>query len=292
MRYSKKEKLGEGTYGVVYKGIDNHTGKVVALKKVRLDLEDEGIPGTTIREVALLRELSSHSSIVQLLDVLHVQNQVYLVFEFLDYDLKNFLSSEKELLPEYIVKSYLHQLLSGIDFCHARRVLHRDLKPGNLLIDREGNLKLADFGMARAFGIPLRPYTHEVITLWYRPPEILLGGQRYACPVDIWSVGTIFFEMATKTPLFPGDSEIDQLYRIFRVMGTPDENTWPGVTSLPDYKDTFPRWSPVPFQTLVEHINISEDGLDLLAKMLEMNPAKRITAKAALKHPYFNDLFQ
>lgn len=169
------------------------------------------------------------------------------------------------------------------------------LQPGNLLIDREGSLKLADFGLARAFGVPLRAYTHEVVTLWYRAPEILLGAQRYSCPVDVWSVGCIFAEMATKRPLFPGDSEIDQLYKVFRyvfgqlaswpsesaryevlitsivaatlvcrnsVLGTPNERTWPGVSQLPDFKDTFPQWKPQPLDKIVTNMN--EAGLDLL----------------------------
>ena len=114
-------------------------------------------------------------------------------------------------------------------FCHQRRVLHRDLKPQNLLIDKSGAIKLADFGLARAFGIPVRVYTHEVVTLWYRAPEILLGSNKYSCPVDIWSIGCIFAEMANKRPLFQGDSEIDQLFRIFRVLRTPNEEIWPGI---------------------------------------------------------------
>merc|ERR1719223_283861 len=134
-------------------------------------------------------------------------------------------------------------MIAGLNFCHARRIIHRDLKPQNLLIDRNGTLKLADFGLARAFGIPVRTYTHEVVTLWYRAPEILLGSKHYSTPVDLWSVGCIFAEMITNRPLFPGDSEIDELFRIFRVCGTPNEELWPGVSSLPDYKPTFPNWS-------------------------------------------------
>jgi serine/threonine protein kinase len=120
--------------------------------------------------------------------------------------------------------------------------LHRDLKPQNLLINKEGNLKLADFGLARAFGVPLRTYTHEVVTLWYRAPEILLGGRQYSTGVDMWSVGCIFAEMATRKPLFPGDSEIDEIFKIFRILGTPTEADWPGVESFPDFKSSFPKW--------------------------------------------------
>jgi serine/threonine protein kinase len=192
-----------------------------------------------------------------------------------------------EMSPQ-LVKSYMFQMLKGIDFCHGHRVLHRDLKPQNLLIDRNGNLKLADFGLARAFGIPVRTYTHEVVTLWYRAPEILLGSRHYSIPVDMWSVGCIFAEMVTRQPLFPGDSEIDELFRIFRVLGTPNEAVWPEVSQLPDYKPSFPQW---PSRNLKEVVpGLEPLGVDLLSKMLQYEPSKRISAKEALRHPYFDDL--
>jgi serine/threonine protein kinase len=165
--YQKIEKIGEGTYGVVYKARDRNTGAIVALKKIRLESEEEGVPSTAIREISLLKELQPHDNVVRLLDIVHNDAKLYLVFEFLDLDLKRFMDAAKKeggsgFGPEH-VRSYLWQLLRGLEFCHSRRILHRDLKPQNLLIDREGNLKLADFGLARAIGIPVRTYTHEVL---------------------------------------------------------------------------------------------------------------------------------
>ncbi|XP_039627303.1 cyclin-dependent kinase 1 [Polypterus senegalus] len=287
--YVKIEKIGEGTYGVVYKGRHKTTGQVVAMKKIRLESEEEGVPSTAIREISLLKELQ-HPNIVCLQDVLMQESRLYLVFEFLSMDLKKYLDTipSGQYMDPTLVKSYLYQICQGIVFCHSRRVLHRDLKPQNLLIDNKGVIKLADFGLARAFGIPVRVYTHEVVTLWYRAPEVLLGSARYSTPVDVWSIGTIFAELATKKPLFHGDSEIDQLFRIFRTLGTPNNEVWPDVESLPDYKNTFPKWKPGTLSSVVKNLN--EDGIDLLSKMLIYDPAKRISARQALNHSYFDDL--
>lgn len=226
-----------GTYGVVYKALDRlHDNRIVALKKIRLEAEDEGVPSTAIREISLLKEMRD-PNIVRLLNIVHADShKLYLVFEFLDLDLKKYMEAlpvsdggRGRPLPEGtsgelatlglgsdIIKKFMSQLCHGVRFCHSHRVLHRDLKPQNLLIDKEGNLKLADFGLARAFGVPLRTYTHEVVTLWYRSPEILLGGRQYSTGVDMWSVGCIFAEMCTRKALFPGDSEIDEIFKIFR----------------------------------------------------------------------------
>uniref|UniRef100_A0A8H7TS36 Cyclin-dependent kinase 1 n=1 Tax=Bionectria ochroleuca TaxID=29856 RepID=A0A8H7TS36_BIOOC len=179
------------------------------------------------------------------------------------------------------------QLCQGIKYCHSHRVLHRDLKPQNLLIDKEGNLKLADFGLARAFGVPLRTYTHEVVTLWYRAPEILLGGRQYSTGVDMWSIGCIFAEMCTRKPLFPGDSEIDEIFKIFRILGTPTEDVWPGVTSYPDFKSSFPKWER-DFDKPLCH-SLDDAGLHMLEAMLVYDPAGRMSAKQACNHPYFEE---
>lgn len=287
--YVKIEKIGEGTYGVVYKGKNKITNQLVALKKIRLENDEEGVPSTAIREISLLRELP-HPNIVSLLDVLMQENKLYLVFEFLSMDLKKYMESlpPNKLLEPQLVKSYLHQITQGILFCHQRRTMHRDLKPQNLLIDKNGVIKLADFGLARAFGIPIRVYTHEVVTLWYRAPEVLLGAPRYSYPIDVWSIGCIFSEMATRKPLFHGDSEIDQLFKIFRILSTPTEETWPGVSELPDFKPSFPMWKGNNLATSCKALDAN--GLDLLQKMLIYMPSQRISAKAILEHPYFDDL--
>ncbi|XP_068269124.1 cyclin-dependent kinase 3 [Nyctibius grandis] len=283
--FQNVERIGEGTYGVVYKARNKRTGQVVALKKVPLDPETEGVPSTAIREISLLKELK-HPNIISLLDVVHSQNKLYMVFEYLNQDLRKYMdSSGPGGLPLSLVKNYLSQLLQGVSFCHVHRVIHRDLKPQNLLINEAGTIKLADFGLSRTFGVPLRTYTHEVVTLWYRAPEILLGCKYYSTAVDVWSIGCIFAEMVTRKTLFPGDSEIDQLFRIFRTLGTPTEATWPGVTELPDYKEDFPRWLRKEMKEIVP--NLDRDGRDLLVQFLLYDPSRRISAKAALSHQYF-----
>ncbi|KAK7696494.1 Cyclin-dependent kinase catalytic subunit [Cerrena zonata] len=279
-----------GTYGVVYKARDVTTNQVVALKKIRLEAEDEGVPSTAIREISLLKELKDEH-VVRLLDIVHADQKLYLVFEFLDVDLKRFMENCNKAgspISLDIVKRFTHQLTSGLLYCHSHRILHRDLKPQNLLIDSNHNLKLADFGLARAFGIPMRTYTHEVVTLWYRAPEVLLGSRHYSTAIDMWSVGCIFAEMVRRGhPLFPGDSEIDQIFKIFKILGTPNEDTWPGVRQLPDYKPTFPQWAA---QELAHQVpGLDDDGLELLRDMLTYDISKRISAKRTLIHPYFAD---
>ena len=172
-KYLRLDKVGEGTYGVVYKCQNKETNELVALKKVRLENEDEGIPSTSIREISILKQLH-HPYIVNLLDLIHGEKKLYLVFEFMDHDLKKYLDLNGGPLPPQLVKSYLYQICLAIKYCHSRRILHRDLKPQNLLIDKNGVIKLGDFGLARAFGIPIKTLTHEILTLWYRAPEILL----------------------------------------------------------------------------------------------------------------------
>ncbi|XP_022773819.1 cyclin-dependent kinase B1-2 isoform X2 [Durio zibethinus] len=299
-KYDKLEKVGEGTYGKVYKAKDKASGQLVALKKTRLEMDEEGIPPTALREVSLLQMLSQSLYVVRLLCVEHVDTNkngsskanLYLVFEYLDTDLKKFIDSHRKgsnprPLPSSLIQSFLFQLCKGVAHCHSHGVLHRDLKPQNLLLDKDkGILKIADLGLGRAFTVPLKSYTHEIVTLWYRAPEVLLGSTHYSTAVDMWSVGCIFAEMVRRQALFPGDSEFQQLLHIFRLLGTPTEKQWPGVTSLKDWHE-YPRWEP---QNLARAVpSLSSDGVDLLS-MLKYDPAERISAKAAMDHPYFDSV--
>ncbi|KAI3696000.1 hypothetical protein L1987_79009 [Smallanthus sonchifolius] len=209
----------------------------------------------------------------------------------METDLKKFIQSYRQTgsnIPPKIVKSLMYQLCKGVAFCHAHGVLHRDLKPHNLLMDRKTMmLKIADLGLARAFTLPIKKYTHEILTLWYRAPEVLLGATHYSTAVDMWSVGCIFAELVTNTAMFAGDSELQQLLHIFRLLGTPNEEIWPGVSELKDWHE-FPQWKPKLISTSVP--NLDQDGLDLLWRMLQYEPSKRISAKKAMEHPYFSDL--
>jgi cyclin-dependent kinase 1 len=216
--FEKCENIGSGTYGIVYKGINKETNEVIAIKKIKIELESEGVPSTALREISILRELR-HPNIVELKDVVCAEKKLYLLFEYLDIDLRKYLEcfNDDEMLNPDIIKSFLFQILEGVAYCHSKKIIHRDLKPQNLLLDQYGKIKIADFGLARAFSIPIRPYTKEVLTLWYRAPEILLGSVEYSTPVDIWSVGCIFAELCLKRPLFQGDYEMDQLFKIFRL---------------------------------------------------------------------------
>ncbi|KAK2562048.1 Cyclin-dependent kinase 5 [Acropora cervicornis] len=289
-KYEKLEKIGEGTYGTVFKAKHKETHEIVALKRVRLDEDEEGIPSSALREICILKELK-HKNIVRYLinegiednkfgngllaklyfsvreargiprppdfdnrpvhrvhltfllhllrlhDVMHSERRLTLVFEYCDQDLKKYFDSCQGEVDTAVVKSFMFQLLRGLAFCHSCNVLHRDLKPQNLLINK-------------------------VVTLWYRPPDVLMGAKLYSTSIDMWSAGCIFAEIANGgRPLFPGGDVDDQLRRIFKVLGPPNEETWPNASKLPDYK-----------------------------KLLVLNPAQRISAEDAMPHHFFSDL--
>ncbi|KAA6416179.1 MAG: CMGC CDK CDK5 kinase [Lasallia pustulata] len=288
--FQQLEKLGEGTYATVFKGRNRQTGELVALKEIHLDSE-EGTPSTAIREISLMKELK-HDNIVSLHDVIHTENKLMLVFEYMDKDLKKYMDArgDRGQLDYITIKSFMHQLLQGIAFCHENRVLHRDLKPQNLLINTKGQLKLADFGLARAFGIPVNTFSNEVVTLWYRAPDVLLGSRTYNTSIDIWSAGCIMAEMYTGRPLFPGTTNEDQLQKIFRLMGTPSERSWPGISQFPEYKPNFHIYATQDLRMILPQVD--QLGLDLLSRMLQLRPEMRVSANDALAHVWFRDLGQ
>ncbi|KAL3990842.1 Cyclin-dependent kinase 2 [Acanthocheilonema viteae] len=281
--------IGKGTYGTVYKAYDIQQRTYFAIKVIRLDSR-EGVPGTCLREVSILKELT-HPNIVQIHDVIPSDGckKIYMIFEHIDYDLKMLIEKlQPKPLPMLYVKSFLWQLLRALTLCHTNRVLHRDLKPQNILVAANGTVKIADFGLARSFTIPSRCYTHEIVTLWYRAPEILLRSRFYSTAVDIWSLACIFAELVTSKPLFHADSEIGQLLQIFQILGTPTLEIWPDFIDCVDYNDNFPKWTEC---LLAEHVpGLDSDGLDLLAQMLLYPPEERITSKAALSHRFLGDV--
>jgi len=286
-KYEKSEKLGEGTYGVVYKGRDRENGQVVAIKKIRISSrDDEGLPQTALREIGLLRALN-HPNIVKLLDVEADDNKLNLVFEFCDKDLKKHMDSQRSKFDAKTVKRMMKQMVDGITLCHKQGLIHRDLKPQNILVDSRGTLKICDFGLARAFSVPIATMTHEVVTLWYRAPEILLAGAKhnhYSVEVDMWSIGAIFAEIHNKKAIFPADTEIQELNKIFSILGTPTESVWPGVTRMPDWKRSMASYRAKAASEIVP--GLCAEGQDLFMKLLTYDPSKRISGKDALNHPY------
>ncbi|CAD5215440.1 unnamed protein product [Bursaphelenchus okinawaensis] len=285
--YEFHELIGEGTYGCVYRATHKRSRKGFAVKVMKLFEDDEGIPSAALREVALLKVLN-HPNVMRLEEVKHDQESLYIVVEQCDIDLKKYFETLEEPLSLLIVRDLIKQILNGLLHCHLKQVLHRDLKPQNLLLNvNTMQVKLADFGLARAFGIPVRCFSNEVVTLWYRPPDILFGAKLYTSSVDIWSAGCIFAEIANSgKPLFSGNNVTDQLRLIFRVTGVPTEYFWPGVTKLPEYKAIVPFSPSITIEEAVPSLNAT--GLSLLKRMLVCNPAERISAQSALEHSFFD----
>ena len=298
-RYDKIDKIGEGQYGVVYKAKDRTTNELVALKRMRVRTEKDGVPPGALREIALSK-LMNHENIVRLMDVVHSDRKLTLVFEYVEQDLSHFMDSRGGALDGPTIQHLMRQLLLSVEYCHARMVLHRDLKPQNLLISRDKVLKLADFGLGRAFEIPVHKMTHDVVTLWYRPPDVLLGSTTYGTAVDIWSLGCIFAEMAMGRPLFNGQNDADQLLKIFKVLGKPAQETWPTMAEHPNtanvlaseqFRDDFPPTYEQVFQKYGVIERLGPKGADLLLALLRYEPSHRLTATDALRHPYFAERF-
>jgi serine/threonine protein kinase len=285
--YKKMFDLGEGTYATVYLGESLLTGKLVALKEIRLEHE-EGAPCTAIREVSLLRNLK-HANVVTLHDIIYTDRILTLVFEYVEHDLRDYMEEVDTTIHINNVKLFLIQLLRGLAYCHQRRVLHRDLKPQNLLINNNGELKLADFGLARAQSVPTKTYSNEVVTLWYRPPDVLLGSKEYSSHIDMWGVGCILFEMLTRKAMFPGSTTDEQLNLIFSTLGPPTHEKASSLLETPNFKQLNfrPTNKPKPLTKLSPRID--SQSADLLDKFLKYEGRERISAADAMHHQFLSN---
>ncbi|TVU47040.1 hypothetical protein EJB05_06618, partial [Eragrostis curvula] len=285
--FEKIDKIGQGTYSNVYKARDTVSGKIVALKKVRFDnLEPESVRFMA-REILILRRLD-HPNVVKLdgLVTSRMSCSLYLVFEYMEHDLAGLAASPDIKFTEPQVKCYMHQLLSGLEHCHDRGVLHRDIKGSNLLLDNNGMLKIADFGLASFFDPDRKqPMTSRVVTLWYRPPELLLGATDYGVGVDLWSAGCILAELLAGRPIMPGRTEVEQLHKIFKLCGSPTEEYWK-KSKLP-HATIFKPQQPYKRRIRETFKDFPQSALQLIETLLAIDPADRLTATCALRSDFF-----
>uniref|UniRef100_A0A8C4HE63 Cyclin dependent kinase 10 n=1 Tax=Dicentrarchus labrax TaxID=13489 RepID=A0A8C4HE63_DICLA len=287
--FEKLNRIGEGTYGIVYRARDTKSDEIVALKKVRMDKEKDGIPISSLREITLLLRLR-HPNIVELKEVV-VGSQLeslFLVMSYCEQDLASLLENMQTPFSEAQVKCIVLQLLRGLEYLHHNFIIHRDLKVSNLLMTDKGCVKIADFGLARMYGIPQQPMTPRVVTLWYRAPELLLGTKTQTTALDMWAVGCILAELLAHKPLLPGTSEIQQVDLIVQLLGTPNENIWPGFSQLPLIGQYSLRKQP--YNNLKNKFTwLSDAGHRLLNLLFMYNPQRRATAKDCLESSYFKE---
>ncbi|KAF9886695.1 hypothetical protein FE257_011209 [Aspergillus nanangensis] len=317
--FERLNHIEEGSYGWVSRAKDITTSEIVALKKLKMDNSPDGFPVTGLREIQTLLE-ARHSNIVYLREIVMgktmdeysginhalqrdedlpcpcpTTNRVFLVMDFLEHDLKSLLDDMREPFLPSEIKTLLAQLLSGLDFLHSQWIMHRDLKTSNLLMNNRGEIKIADFGMARYYGDPPPKLTQLVVTLWYRSPELLLGAEKYGTEIDMWSIGCIFGELLTKEPLLQGKNEVDQVSKIFALTGPPTSQTWPNFRSLPNAKSlrlpqtpSAPSGNP-PLLPRAKFPFLTNNGLHLLSSLLALNPSSRPNTQECLAHPYFRE---
>lgn len=304
-------KIGEGTYGLVFLAkIKSNRSKSIAIKKFKQSKDGDGVSPTAIREIMLLREIN-HENVVKLVNVHinHVDMSLYLAFDYAEHDLYEIIRHHRDKVNQsinpYTVKSLLWQLLNGLNYLHSNWIIHRDLKPSNILVmgevEEQGVVKIADFGLARIYQAPLKSLSENgvVVTIWYRAPELLLGAKHYTSAVDMWALGCIFAELLTLKPLFQGQEvkatpnpfQLDQLDKIFKVLGHPTQEKWPTLVNLPHWQSDMQHIQGHKYDNpglySVVQLSPKSAAYDLLSKMLEYDPRKRITAAQALEHEYF-----
>eukprot|EP00729_Bicosta_minor_P001155 gene1155-12043_t len=287
--FRQLNKIEEGAYGEVFRVEDVVTKEVLAVKRFKLKNEESGFPITALREINTLLKCK-HENIVAVQEILvgSTPDQIFVAMEFVEHDMKSLLETMTQPFLAREVKCLMLQLLKGVHHLHHQWILHRDLKTSNLLMSHRGILKIADFGLAREYGSPLKKYTKLVVTLWYRSPELLLGTNYYSTEIDMWSVGCIFAELLTQKALFPAKTEIESLNKIFQMLGTPNERVWEGFNKLPHVE----KWTFKEFPKSHWRKNfafLTEQGFDLLSALLRYDPAKRITASEALEHEWFKE---
>ncbi|PLB48114.1 Pkinase-domain-containing protein [Aspergillus steynii IBT 23096] len=293
--FERLNHIEEGSYGWVSRAKDIVTGEVVALKKLKMENSPDGFPVTGLREIQTLLE-ARHKNVVYLREIVmgNKMDDVFLVMDFSEHDLKTLLDDMREPFLPSETKTLMLQVLSGLGFLHSQWIMHRDLKTSNLLINNRGELKIADFGMARYYGDPPPKLTQLVVTLWYRSPELLLGAEKYGTEIDMWSIGCIFGELLTKEPLLQGKNEVDQVSKIFALTGPPTAQSWPGFRSLPNAKSlrlppTSDSSGSLPLLPRSKFPFLTNAGLHLLSSLLALNPSIRPTTQECLSHQYFRE---
>ncbi|XP_022373496.1 serine/threonine-protein kinase MAK isoform X2 [Enhydra lutris kenyoni] len=282
-RYTTMRQLGDGTYGSVLMGKSNESGELVAIKRMKRKFYswDECM---NLREVKSLKKLN-HANVIKLKEVIRENDHLYFIFEYMKENLYQLMKDRNKLFPESVIRNIMYQILQGLAFIHKHGFFHRDMKPENLLCMGPELVKIADFGLARELRSQ-PPYTDYVSTRWYRAPEVLLRSSVYSSPIDIWAVGSIMAELYTLRPLFPGTSEVDEIFKICQVLGTPKKSDWPeGYQLASSMNFRFPQCVPINLKTLIP--NASNEAIQLMTEMLNWDPKKRPTASQALKHSYF-----
>lgn len=288
-KYTKDKKVGEGTFAVVYVGKQVKTDRKIAIKQIKEGEFKDGVDMSAIREIKFLQEIR-HANVIELIDVFTAGPRLSMVLEFLPTDLEGLIKDTKILFRLGDVKAWMLMATRGLHHCHRLQILHRDLKPNNLLISPTGELKIADFGLARQMPNPKDKMTPTVVTRWYRAPELLFGARYYTPAVDVWSLGLIFAELMLRLPYCPGEDDIDQIDKTFRAFGTPTEDEWPGLTSLPTYPKTVNKYPHPSVQELKMRFSAAtENGLELFQAMTELNPTDRVTCEEALTADYFTE---